>query len=129
MHVPKGFGTVTPYVFVQDAAAFGAFLLAAFDAEEIGRTTHDGVIANLQIRIGNVTMMISEASSRYPAMPSSYYLYVEDADAAMARAIAAGARKEMDVGDMSYDDRQGGVRDPFGNLWWISQRLVDRPYH
>ena len=25
-------------------------------------------------------------------------------------------------------DRQGGVRDPHGNRWWISQRLVEEPY-
>ena len=27
-----------------------------------------------------------------------------------------------------YDDRQGGVKDPCGNLWRLSARLVDRPY-
>jgi PhnB protein len=34
----------------------------------------------------------------------------------------------MEVADMPYGDRQGGVRDAWGNLWWISQRLVDAPY-
>ena len=29
---------------------------------------------------------------------------------------------------MPYGDRQGGVRDAHGNVWWISQRLVDAPY-
>lgn len=62
-------------------------------------------------------------------MPASCYLYVEDADAAMSRAIAAGATVIMDVADQPYQDRQGGVRDPCGNLWWISQRLVDGPYY
>ncbi len=42
MYIPEGFGTVTPYIFARDAAAFGKFLLAAFDAEEIGRTTSLG---------------------------------------------------------------------------------------
>ena len=103
---------------------------AANHAEEVGRTTRPGgVIANLQMRIGTVTLMISEANDRFAAMPASYYIYVEDADATMARAIAAGASTELEVTEMHYDDRQGGVRDPFGNLWWISQRLVDRPYH
>jgi PhnB protein len=48
--------------------------------------------------------------------------------AAMARAIAAGATKIMDIADMPYNDRQGGLKDPSGNLWWISERLVDGPY-
>jgi len=130
MYVPEGFATVTPYLFVDDAEAFGEFVKTALGGREVGRTSGpDGTVANLQIRIGDATLMISEASDRYPAMPSAFYLFVDAADAAMARAIQAGANLEMEVMDMSYDDRQGGVRDPFGNLWWISQRLVDKPYH
>jgi PhnB protein len=34
----------------------------------------------------------------------------------------------MEVADMPYGDRQGGVEDPSGNIWWISQRLVEEPY-
>ncbi len=51
-----------------------------------------------------------------------------DADAAMAQALAHGATLEMAVANMPYGDRQGGVRDGHGNIWWISQRLVDGPY-
>ena len=61
-------------------------------------------------------------------MRSTYYLYVEDADAAMNRAIENGAVLEMEVGDMPYGDRQGGVVDPAGNIWWLSQRLAQKPY-
>jgi PhnB protein len=61
-------------------------------------------------------------------MAASYYLYVEDADASMKRAIEHGATLVMAVGDMPYGDRQGGVRDAHGNLWWISQRIVEEPY-
>lgn len=72
--------------------------------------------------------MVSESSAAYPPMPSSCYLYVEDADAAMAGALHGGAAQVMAVADMPYGDRQGGVRDAWGNLWWISQRLEDGPY-
>ena len=61
-------------------------------------------------------------------MPASYYLYVEDAHAAMRNALASGATLEMEVGDMPYGDRQGGVKDTHGNIWWISQRIVHEPY-
>jgi PhnB protein len=61
-------------------------------------------------------------------MPASCYLYVENADAAMAKAMAAGGTSIMDVANMPYDDRQGGLQDPWGNPWWISERLVDGPY-
>lgn len=129
MYIPDGFGTVVPYLFVENAEAFADFLKQAFDGVETSRTTRpDGVIANLQVSIGTTTLMISEASDRYPAMPGAFYLYVENADAAMEQAIAAGATCEMKVADMDYGDRQGGVRDSFGNIWWLSQRLVEGPY-
>lgn len=126
--IPPGFGTVTPYFFVQGAARFLDFLVAGLGGHEIDRHMIGERIANAQVRLGTSTVMVSEASAAYPAMPASYYLYVDDADAAMVRAIAAGAEMIMDVADKPYQDRQGGVRDPFGNLWWLSQRLVDGPY-
>lgn len=67
-------------------------------------------------------------------MCSACYLCVVDADAAMARALAHGATLEMEmememaVASMPYGDRQGGIKDAHGKLWWISQRLVDGPY-
>jgi len=129
MYLPPGFGTVTPYFFTTDAERFVAFLVHGLGGEEILRTLRsDGRIANAQVRIGTSTVMVSEASAAYPAMASSFYLYVADAHASMRRAIEHGATLEMDVADMPYGDRQGGVRDPHGNLWWISQRLVEAPY-
>jgi PhnB protein len=59
----------------------------------------------------------------FDAMPASYYLYVDDADPAQQRAIAAGAKEVSPVRDQPYGDRQCGVRDTHGNYWWISQRL------
>lgn len=129
MYVPPGFGTVTPYLFVDDAEKLVEFLVRGLGGEETLRSLRpDGRIGNVQVRIGTTTLMASESSAAYPAMPASYYLYVADADAAMARALEHGATLEMKVGDMPYGDRQGGVRDPCGNLWWISQRTVHAPY-
>ncbi len=72
--------------------------------------------------------MVSEATEHYPPMASAFYVYVEDAHAAMQQALAHGAIQVMAVVDMPYGDRQGGVRDAHGNLWWISQRLMHEPY-
>ena len=129
MRQPEGFATVTPYFFVNDAESFVAFLVNGLGGKEVLRSLRpDGHIANAQVSLGTATVMVSEASADYPAMASAFYLYVEDAHASMARALQAGATLEMAVGDMSYGDRQGGVRDGHGNIWWISQRLVDEPY-
>lgn len=129
MYVPPGFGTVTPYIFVADAAVFVTFLVEGLGGQETRRTLRlDGKIANAQVRIGTSTVMVSEALAHYPAMPASYYLYVEDADLAVRQALRCGATLDMEVQDMPYGDRQGGIKDPAGNIWWVSQRLVQAPY-
>jgi PhnB protein len=129
MHVPEGFAVVTPYIFVDGAGEYVRFLEAAFGAREVGRSTApNGRIANCQMKFDTATIMLSEASEGFPATSAAFYLYVADANAAMAKAEKAGARKIMDVADMPYGDRQGGVRDPAGNIWWVSQRLRAEAY-
>ena len=129
MYIPPGFTTVTPYFLVENAESFLGFLVNGLGGTETLRTTApDGRIANAQVRLGTSTVMVSEATEAYPAMAGAYYLYVENADAAVERALAHGAELEMAVADMPYGDRQGGVRDPHGNIWWISERRVHVPY-
>lgn len=130
MYVPAGYGTVFPYLIVDGADAFVRFLAEVFDAEEVGRTTlPDGRVANVRIRIGTSTFMVSESGDGgMKAMPAACYVYVEDVDRTFGRALAAGADPLFEPADMPYLDRQAGVSDPFGNLWWISKRLVDEPY-
>lgn len=129
MYIPPGFGTVTPYFFVIDAERFVVFLIRGLGGKEVLRSMRqDGQIANAQVLLGTTTVMVSEASAKYPPMQASYYLYVEDAAAIMNNAIANGATIEMEVSDMPYGDRQGGIRDAHGNIWWVSQRIVEEPY-
>jgi len=129
VYLPLGFNTVTPYFFVSDAEAFVAFLVKGLGGEECCRTMRkDGQIQNVQVKLGTSTVMVSEATAQYPAMASAFYLYVPDADVAMLRALDFGASLEMEVRDMPYGDRQGGVRDKHGNIWWISQRTTNEPY-
>lgn len=128
MRIPPGYTTVTPYFIVEDASGFLAFLVNGLGGVEIGRHLRGDRIANAQVRLSTSTVMVGESSGDYPAMRGSYYLYVENADESMDKAVAAGATRIMDVEDKPYDDRQGGVQDRWGNLWWISERLVDGPY-
>ena len=128
MRIPPGFNSVTPYFFVEGADRFIEYLVQGLGGVELGRHMNGTRIANAQVRLGASTVMVSEATTAFPAMSASYYLYVENADAAMQKAIGAGASSVMDVANMPYGDRQGGVRDTFGNLWWLSERLIDGPY-
>lgn len=129
MYIPPGFGTVTPYFFVNDAEGFVEFLVSGLGgARSVQTLRPDGKVANAQVALGTSTVMVSEATDAYPPMSGAYYLYVGDADEAVRQALAHGASLEMAVADMPYGDRQGGVRDLWGNIWWISQRLVEEPY-
>ena len=129
MHVPSGFAVVTPYIFADGAEAYVRFLEAAFGVRETGRSTSpDGRIANCQLRFDTATIMISEASDAFPPRRAALYFYVTNAEEAVDRAVVAGAEKIMAVDDMPYGDRRGGVRDPGGNIWWVSQRLSAKLY-
>jgi PhnB protein len=129
VNIPPGFGTVTPYCIVRGAEVFMEFLVGGLGGKQVLRhLDDDGRIKHAQVQLGSSMVMLCEATTDFPPMPSSYYLYVEDADRAVARALAAGATLVMAVEDKPYGDRQGGVRDACGNYWWISQRLQPGPY-
>jgi PhnB protein len=130
MYIPEGYGTVFPYMMVDDLERFVAFLKNAFDARELGRTvTPDGRVANCRLRIGTTSFMVSEADRKnFKPMPAAYYIYVENTDAMFAKALSNGAKRIFDPADMPYEDRQAGIIDPCGNYWWISTRLVEEPY-
>lgn len=127
MKLPDGHSNLFPYLMVQDAPGLLAFLTSTFGAEVLGTTEHDGRLANARVRIGQVAFMVSEGRPELLA-PAALYLFVEDADATFARAVEAGCSVLYPVDDMPYGDRQGGVRDSWGNLWFISTRLEDGPY-
>jgi PhnB protein len=126
----EGYGTVFPYMVVHQAEKFVDFLKNTFDAKEIGRTTlPGGRIANSRVRIGTTNFMVSEANGEsLKPMPATYYIYVESVDRTLDKALANGAKKMFDPMDMPYRDRQAGITDPFGNIWWISNRLVNEAY-
>ncbi len=57
--------------------------------------------------------------------PISIHLYVEDVDAVVERAIAAGAKLIRPVADQFYGDRTGGIEDPFGHRWFVATHKED----
>jgi PhnB protein len=129
MQIPSGFHTVTPYFLVKDADLFIDFLIHGLGGSELSRHLRpDGKIANARVRLGTSTVMVSEASRPLAPMSAAYYLYVSDADQSVQQALAHGATLISNVADMPYGDRQGGVRDRHGNIWWVSQRLTEAPY-
>ncbi len=113
---PEGWHSVTPRLVVHDVEGQVAFMREAFGAT--GSYT-EGRPAEL--KIGDSMVMISGVGVR-AAMPASIYLYVEDADATFAKAVAAGASVIEEPLDTPYGDRRGMVQDEGGNMWQIATR-------
>jgi PhnB protein len=124
--IPEGYGSVTPYLLVDDAGGLLDFVKAAFDADERLRMPNaDGTVAHAEVAIGDSIVMMGDAGEEWPAMPAFIYLYVEDCDETYARALAAGATSVREPADQFYGDRTSTVRDPVGNLWGIATHVED----
>ncbi len=124
--IPEDFHTVTPFLLVPDAGQLMDFLAEAFDAEEHRRmTTSDGTVMHGSVKIGDSMIMMGQAREEDPPMITMIYLYVDDVDAVYGQAIEAGAEPVREPLDEFYGDRTGGVKGPFGNLWWISTHVED----
>ncbi len=126
--IPDGYHSLTPYLVVQGVAKLIDFLKQAFEAKEVHRMSRpDGTIMHAEVRIGDSVVMMGEAMGEFKPMPAMIYLYVNDADAVYQRALQAGATSMMEPADQFYGDRNGGVKDPCGNQWWIATHKEDVP--
>lgn len=134
--IPEGYGALTPYLTVGDAAAALEFYGEAFGAEELFRMDGPpGKIGHAEMKIGEGRFMLADEveawGNRSPetlgGTGTSLMMYVEDADAVFRRAIEAGATEVMPVQDHFYGDRSGMVEDPFGHRWMISTHVEDVP--
>jgi PhnB protein len=124
--VPEGYAAVTPYLVVRDAPALINFLEQAFDARERMRMTDpQGAIRHGEVEIGNARVMLADASDEFPPIPAMLHLYVQDVDAVYRQALAAGGESLMEPMDQFYGDRMAGVRDGFGNRWWLATHIED----
>jgi uncharacterized glyoxalase superfamily protein PhnB len=128
--IPDGYTSVTPWIIVKDAAKFLEFLKHVFAAEELGRILEaDGTtIGHAEARIGNAVVMVFDSHEGWPATPQFLRLYVEDARAVMDRAAASGARVLTRVTPLAFGDQVGRFVDPWGNTWWVQERLEELSY-
>jgi len=123
--VPEGYHTVTPFLNVDGANEALAFYKKAFGAEERFRMPGpDGKIMHSEIKIGDSLVMVSDAMMNPPTQ-SSIHLYVPDADAIWARALAAGAKVEQPLVDQFWGDRWGVLSDKWGNRWGVATHKED----
>lgn len=123
---------LVPHLIVDDGEAAIAFYRKAFGAEESFRLNEpSGRIGHAELDFGGVPMMMAEefpemgqlGPARVGGTSVTLHLQVDDADAVVAAAVAAGATVEMAVQDWFYGQRSGTVVDPFGHRWMIGHPI------
>lgn len=124
--IPAGYNTITPGCSVRGCAqaidvyrkVFGAELKARYDAP-------DGTVAHCELRFGDSTVMMGEASEHHPAFSAHLMIYVADCDAIYQRAVSHGFKVKEPPKNQFYGDRNARVVDPFGNEWYIATHVED----
>lgn len=123
--IPEGYTNVTPWIIGKDTAGLINFLTRAFGAQELGRMEAGGRIGHAEMRIGSGIIMMFDAPDAWPRTPAFIRLYLKDAQDAFDLAVREGAEPVTNPTHLAFGDKVGRVRDPFGNLWWLQERVEE----
>jgi PhnB protein len=132
--IPEDMHSLTPHIVCKNAIEAMDFYQRAFGATEAARMlTPDGKLMHGMVRIGDSALMLMEENAEWgaigpsalPSSPVTIHLYVKDADAVFAKAVAEGATSVMPVAEMFWGDRYGVLRDPFGHSWSVATHVKD----
>lgn len=124
--IPEGMHTVTPFLVVNQAALLMDFIKKAFNGKVTGQMDgEDGKIMHANMTIGDTVIMIADANEKFGAVQSMLYLYVEDIDSVYQQALKAKGQSLREPIDEFYGDRSAGIKDPWGNQWWIATHVED----
>jgi PhnB protein len=132
--IPEGYNTLSTYLAVEDAAQAIDYYTKAFGADErVRMDAPGGKIGHAELAIGDSRIMLSDpfpqASTRPPKQlggtSASVFMYVDDVDAVVKRAVDAGATVTTEVADQFWGDRFGTITDPFGHVWSIATHVED----
>ena len=132
--IPEGMHSLTPHLICAGASDAIEFYKKAFNAVEVGRMPGPGgKLMHAQLRIGDSALMLVDEMPEWGSFgpkslkgsPVTVHLYVENVDATVAQAVAAGAKVTMPVDDMFWGDRYGKLEDPFGHHWSVATHTRD----
>lgn len=126
--VPDNFTSVTPWIISESSEKLIEFLKAVFEAEEIPNSkikNEDGAIIHVVVKIGNAMVMLFDAKKGWNPTPVFLNLYVEDVEKTHQKALQLGATSVTDITTLWFGEKVCRILDPFGNLWWINQRIQE----
>ncbi len=101
------------------------FARDVFGATERWRSTGGAGGLHVELTLGDSMLMIGGGPNLQERMTTMLHVYVEDVDAVYQRALQAGASSLMPPTVRSHGDRMAGVKDPFGNHWYLATPLAD----
>ena len=117
---------VVPYLIIPNALQFYEFVEEVFGGTETARFLNaDQSLMHGEVNIGGSTIMFGNASEGWTPQPAGLYVTVENADETFKKAIENGATVVMEMANKDYG-RTGGVKDPFGNTWWIVAEPISK---
>src|SRR5687767_8737176 len=132
--VPESSSVVIPRLVCRDPASAIDFCAGTFDAVELGRRPGpDGTVAHALMTIGPAMIMIE---AEWPTLPSRaplldgtspvvIFVYVEDVDQTVERAVAHGAQVLIPAQNQFWGDRTAWIMDPSGHVWTIATRVEE----
>jgi len=130
--IPKGYHTLTAYLIIRNAVAALDFYREAFGAVEVMCLKGpDGRVNHAEMTVGDSKFMLAEECSMGGSPETlngtsvSLLMYVQDVDAALDRAEAAGIKVLRPIQDQFYGDRSVTVQDPFGHIWTLATHKED----
>jgi PhnB protein len=117
-HIRHGVGSVRPYLYGR--LDMLELVKRAFGAVELEHLKM-GNGAHVEAKIGDSMIVMEVSDPPHPGgKPASIYVYVDDVDASYQRALAAGATSVAAPEDKPYQERAAGIKDSFGNTWYIA---------
>lgn len=119
-YVSRGYHAVTPYLVVRGVDKLIDFLRQAFAAKVVLQMPGADGGSHNEVKIGDSRIMLGERPGDFTPVTAMLYVYVPDTDAAYNRALAYGSISIEEPGDQPYGDRRAGVKDPFGNIWYMA---------
>ncbi len=112
---------VIPFLSVKDAHLLVEFMKAVFGGEVVSLYKgEDEKIMYCSVRVRGTLIELSEAHEPFGCTPAALHIYVDDCDATYQHALAHGALSLYEPTDHEYGERSGGVKDIFGNSWYIA---------
>jgi len=122
-----------PQLFIRNGTRDVDFYIKAFGAVELRRFSNDdGTIHVAELSIDGTLFHLHEVTKKVDQFSPEKFngttvllgLFVEDVDAVMNRAVAAGAVITSPTQSYDYGYRQGQIRDPFGHHWMIEMKIA-----